>query len=123
MSVRALLVLVLVLAACTDSAQPSGPGTLTATLRGPNGDEGAAVLALIGEGVLGVVAVGDTEAYATRSGETTRIVLINQSGGTLGFDVAVADVSRSVVALVGEVAGPDDELRSDLSEYRVEFSR
>ena len=68
-------------------------------------------------------AVGDTEAYAVTSGQTTRIVLINQSGGALTFGVNVEDVSRPLVALVREVAGPDDMLRSDLAGYRVEVVR
>jgi hypothetical protein len=122
-SVRNLLIgAVLVLAACTDIGQPRGPGSFTGTLYSPSGDEGAAVLLLVGEGVLAVTAVGDTEAHASTVGETTRIVLISQSGGTLGFDVLMANLSQPLVALVREVAGPDDELRADLSEYRVEFS-
>jgi hypothetical protein len=117
-----LFVAPLLLAACTDLGQPQGPGTFTATLRSPNGLEGAAVVLLVGEGVLGVDPGGDTEAYTVTSGGTTRIVLINKSGGTLAFDVAMADLSRPPLALVREVAGPDDELRTDLAQYRVEFS-
>lgn len=120
---RAVLIGALALAACTDLGPMRGAGTLTATLRSPNGSEGAAVLLLEGGGVLGVTAVGDTEAFALTSGEKTRVVLINQAGGLLAFSVAVSEVSQPLVAFVGEVAGPDDRLRSDLSEYRVEFRR
>lgn len=124
MSVRGVVLLAaLALSGCTDIGPTRGPGKLAATLRSPSGDEGAAVLSLLGEGVLEVTKVGETEVYAVASGLTTRVVLINQSGGTLAFEVAVADVGRPVLALVREVAGPDDELRSDLSEYRVEFER
>ena len=124
MSVRRVILLAaLAVAACSDFGPSLGPGILTATLRSPNGNEGAAVLILLGDGVIDVNAVGSTEAYATTSGETTRVVLINQSGGTLTVDVELSDRRRRPVALVQEVAGPDDELRSDLSGYRVELSR
>jgi len=119
----AILFATLAMAACTDVGPFQGPGTLQATLSSPNGEEGAAVLLFIGEGVLDVNAVGDTEAYAIASSATTRVVLINHAGGTLSVEVRVADRSRPLVALVQEVAGPDDELRSDLSAYRVELSR
>jgi hypothetical protein len=109
-------------AACVDAAPPLGPGTVTATLHSPNGAEGAAVLQLVGEGVVSVEAVGDTEVYAVTSAYETRVVLVNQVGGTLAFQVALADLGRPPVSLVREVAGPDDELRGDLSDYRVELS-
>jgi len=117
---RAVLLTITVLAGCSDVGPSSGPGTLTATLRSPNGDEGAAVIFLLGEGVIEVNAVGETEAYADTSGETTRIVLINREGGTMSVAVDVEDLGRPLVALVREVAGPDDLLRADLAGYRVE---
>lgn len=120
---RAMLVVVLVLTACTDGSLRLGPGTLTATVRSPNGEEGAAVLLLVGEGVTGVEQVGDTEIYATTSGDETRVVLINQTGGTLAFNVDVADRLRPLVAVVLQVAGPDDALRTDLASYVVELER
>jgi hypothetical protein len=124
MSLRgAVLVVGLVLAACTDGALRPGPGRLTATLRSPSGDEGAAVLLLVGEGVTGVDQLGDTEVYAVTSGDETRVVLVNQAGGTLAFAVDVADVGRPLVAVVTEVAGPDDVLRTDLGSYTVEVER
>lgn len=120
---RAMLVAGLVLAACSDGGPGPGPGTLTATLRSPNGDEGAAVILLVGEGVTGVGAVGDTEVHATTSGDETHVVLINQRGGRLAFTLDVEDLRRPPLALVTEVAGPDDALRSDLERYSVEVER
>jgi streptogramin lyase len=82
------------------------------------------VLLLVGEGVGEVrPAAGDTEVYAVVSGEQTRVVLIDQSGGTLAFDVAMTDMTRPLTAIVQEVAGPDDRLRGDLSDYRVLLAR
>jgi len=113
----------LALAACTDHTRPSGPGSLTATLTSPNGAEGAAVVLLVGEGVSGIRAIGDTEVHATSSGDETRIVLINQAGGTLAFEIDVADQRRPLVGVVTEVAGPDDALRSSLGGYSLDIER
>lgn len=120
---RTALIAALALTACTDAGPRPGPGTITATLRSPNGDEGAAVLLLAGEGVTRVEPVGDTEVHASTSGDETRVVLINQLGGTLAFEVSVANLRGSLVADLIQVAGPDDALRTDLSGYRVELAR
>lgn len=117
-----LLAAALVLAACSEIGPP-GPGTLTVTLDSPNGSEGAAVLMVLGEGIGEVSSVGETEAHAVVSGGVTRVVLINQTGGTLAFQVAVNEVRSRPTVILGEVAGPDDELRADLSGYRVELTR
>lgn len=119
---RSLFGVALVLAACTDAAPLLGPGTLTATLRSPNGPEGAAVLLLVGEGVAAVSSAGGAEAHSFSTGQATRVVLIHPDGGSLSFDVEMADRSRPPVAVIREVAGPDDRLRSDLTGYRLEFS-
>jgi len=119
---RFLVVAVLaVLAACTDAGPRRGPGTVTGTVQSPNGDEGAAVVLLVGEGVVEVRSVGGTDAYATTDGDMTRVVLVNLEGGTLAFELDLADASRPPVTSLGQVAGPDDQLRPDLSAYRVEW--
>ncbi len=111
------------LAACADEGPVSGPGTLTATLRSPNGAEGAALVSLLGDGVGPITAVGETEAYAHTGDGSTRVVLVNQAGGTLAFAVAVADTTQPPAFVVLEVAAPDDELRSSVAGYGLEFSR
>ena len=113
----------LLLAACSDEGPVSGPGTLTATLTGPNGAEGAAVLSLLGDGLGAVSAVGATEVYVRSGDSNLRIVLINQEGGALSFQVAVADTTQPPSAVIHEVAGPDDELRPTVSGYALEFAR
>ena len=80
------------------------------------------MLLLAGEGVLDVGPVGETEVYAERAGSETRVVLIHPSGGTLAFELLMADLSRAPVPVIVEVAGPDDELRA-LDGYRVVLSR
>ncbi len=114
----------LLASACGDDPVP-GPGTLTASLVSPAGDEGAAVLLLLGDGVESVSAFGDTEVHARISAaeSQTRVVLINELGGTLTFELEVANVLEPPTWVVEEVAGPDDELRPDVGGYRVEFTR
>ena len=119
---RAALAAGLVLVACTDHTRPSGPGSLTATLLSPNGAEGAAVVLLVGEGVSEIRPVGDTEVHAVTSGDETRIVLINQVGGALAFEIGVADRREPLVGVVTEVAGPDDALRPSLAGYALEIA-
>lgn len=107
------------LGACSDD----GPGTVTATILGPNGDEGAAVVLLRGDGIATVRGSSGTEVFLGPGGVETRVVLIHPTGGTLQFDIDVADVGASLSAEVIEVAGPDDALRGDVSAYSVEFVR
>ncbi len=111
------------LAACTDVGPVSGPGTMTATLISPNGAEGAALIILIGDDVGDVTPLGETELHRNDRESTTRLVLINQAGGLLSFQVAVADTTQPPGVFVQEVAGPDDQLRADPSAYRLEFVR
>ena len=113
----------LAIAACSDEAPVAGPGTFTGEIVGPNATEGAAVIVLIGDGIESVGSVGDSEAHASIGTEATRVVLINQIGGPLSFTVAVADTTQPLTALVEQVAGPDDELRADVTAYAVEFAR
>ncbi|MDH3270580.1 MAG: hypothetical protein OEN56_04565 [Gemmatimonadota bacterium] len=117
-----LLALSGLLSACSDEGPVSGPGTLTATLTGPNGAEGAAVIALLGDGIGQITAVGGTEVFSRIGNGAAQVVLINEPGGELSFRVAVADTTQPPAVVVEQVAGPDDALRA-LGAYSVEFSR
>jgi hypothetical protein len=108
--------------ACSDAGPVSGPGSLTATLVGPEGADGAAILVLVGEGIGEVVAAGATEVQARRDGNATRVVLVNEDAGALAFRVAVADTTQPPQVVIEQVAGGDDELRS-VDGYVVEFTR
>ena len=124
MSRRAIVLLALLsVAACSDVAPESGPGTVTATIVSPNGSEGAAAVTLVGRGIGDVEAVGDTEVHQYRDANGTRLVLVNQAGGTLSFQVALSDTTHLPVVVVQEVAAPDDELRASLQGYDVRFDR
>lgn len=119
----ALAAVALLLAACSDEGPVSGPGTMTATLVGPNGPEGAAIVSLLGDGIGAVSGVGNTAVHARAGDSSLRLILIDQAGGTLAFTVAVADTTQPPAVVVHEVAGPDDELRGSVDGYSVEFAR
>ena len=113
-----LLVAMSALTACSDEAPVSGPGTLTAVVVSPNGAEGAAQIVLAGSDIGPVTAIGDTEAYSESHLNSTSVVLINQVGGELSFQVAVPDTTRPPRSLVLQVAGPEDQLRTGDFELR-----
>ena len=110
-------------AACSDEGPVSGPGTMTATLVGPNGPEGAAVVSLLGDGIGSVTGVGNTSVHARAGDSSLRLILIDQDGGTLAFQVAVPDTTQLPAVVVHEVADPDDALRPTVDGYTLEFSR
>ena len=110
------------LVACADQSPP-GPGILTAPLKSPNGAEGAALVVLMGPGIGEVTPVGSNQLYSNSSLDEVRIVLINQNDGTLAFRVEVADTTIKPAAIVEEVANPDNQIRSTLDGYQLEFRR
>ena len=114
---------VAVLTACTDAGPVSGPGTVDAVLISPNGAEGAALVVLSGDGLGAVVGLGGTEVYRSDEVGATRVVLVNRVGGDLAFQLEVADTTRLPSTFIEQVAGPDDELRVDLTTYRLELLR
>lgn len=119
----ALVGVVAALMACADQAPVSGPGTLTASLRSPNGAEGAAVISLTGEGIGSMTGIGDVTLFRADDVDRTTLVLVSPGGGELSFSVALADTTRLPGAAVEQVAAPDDELRPSLAGYRLDWSR
>jgi len=118
-----LLLVVVAFVACADESPVSGPGTMTATLMSPNGPEGAALVILFGDGIGDITPIGATEVFTRVGTSSTQVVLVNQAGGALRFQVMVADTTQPPQVVVEEVAGPDDELRSGIADYAVEFRR
>ena len=106
---------------CSDGGPLAGPGTLTVTLLSPHGNEGAAVVSLVGAGVGAIDALGDTEVHRADAGDTTRLVLIDLDGGQLAFRMALGDTTELPAVVIEEVAGPDDELRTGLGLYRLDI--
>ena len=80
-------------------------------------------MVLMGSGIGEATPLGNTELYTNSNLDELRIVLINQTGGELEFRVEVADTTIKPTAAVEEVAGPDNELRSTIGGYQVEFRR
>jgi hypothetical protein len=117
------VVAALTLMACADEGPVSGPGTLTATLISPNGNEGAAVVVLLGDSVGAITPAGATEVFSQEGDSQTRIVLIDQAGGALTFRVAVPDTTVHPAWVIDQVAGPDDKLRTLVDGYALEFRR
>jgi hypothetical protein len=114
--------ILLTVVACGDAGPVSGPGTLTAVLVSPNGAEGAAVISFPSAGVAAVGPVGG-EIFSRVDGGTMTVVIINEPGGELSFSVSLADTLQQPVGSIEQVAGPDDELRTTLSGYSLEFRR
>jgi hypothetical protein len=116
---RTALAMVALLAACTDQGPVSAPGSFTATLVSPYGAEGAAVVTLHGEGIGEATALGDVELFRTDGSGGTSFVLVSPGGGTLAFELQLADTTRLPETAVAQVAGPDDELRMGVAGYRL----
>ncbi|HVF40184.1 MAG TPA: hypothetical protein VM939_09810 [Gemmatimonadaceae bacterium] len=111
---------VLLISGCDSSTRPGGPGTLTATVTSPNGDEGAAVLDVVGT-VEAFTGSGDVSVYTTPLTVGTRVVLVRMSPGPLSMKLTVPDVSQPPTVSIVEVAAGDDRLRSSVSGYAVTF--
>ncbi len=118
----AALAVLLPLAACGGEGSVPGPGTLTATLVSPNGAEGAALVEFFGDGI-GAVSAVDGPLWQRSRGDTIRVFIVSETGGTLRFAVEVADTTRKPKGVVLEVSDPADEVRTSLSGYALEFRR
>lgn len=87
------------LAAC-DSG-PSGPGTLSATVSGPQA-LGAVLLEVTGLSVGGFVGQGDTRVYGAELSavDGKHRVLVVGAGGTLRFGIKVDDLGAAAPVIV-----------------------
>lgn len=88
---------------------PSGPGTLSATVSGPQ-PLGAALVEVVGPAVTGFSAAGDAQAYGASVDAATgthRVLVVSPSGGELHFGIEVEDLALDPpVATVLRVANP-----------------
>ena len=107
-------------AGCDRSTDPSGPGTLTASVVSPNGAEGAAILDVTGA-VDTVTASADIRAFSSATATGRRVIVVRSNPGELSVRLRVPDVSRPPQVTLVEVAGGDDRLRPSLDGYQVDI--
>ncbi|MFC1639609.1 hypothetical protein ACFL3B_02460 [Gemmatimonadota bacterium] len=100
---------------------PSGPGELHANVVSPNALDGAAVLEITGGLGLGSIASDDGEVFYQHDGGTTRLVVVLDNPGLITFRVRVDDVAELPSATVTQVSDGNNELRSSLSGYEIEW--
>jgi len=103
----AVAVLLAGLVAACDSG-PSGPGTLSATVSGPQA-LGAVLLEVTGLGVQGFVGQGDTRVYGAELSalDGKHRVLVVGTGGALRFGIKVDDLGAvPPVIVVMKTASP-----------------
>lgn len=116
---RACLTLLLgFLAGCGDQGPESGPGTITATLTGPEATQGAAEFRLVGPGIQAVRGI-DGQLFSQKRGDTVNVVIVRETPGPLSFSIQLQDTTAAPIATVVEVAGPDNALRSSPTSYSV----
>jgi hypothetical protein len=101
---------------------PSGPGELHANVVASGvANDGAAVLELTGVTGLGSINSDDGDVFYERDGNTTRVVVVLREPGLITFFMRVEDVSEIPSLTVVQVADGNNELRSSISDYDVEW--
>lgn len=109
-----------------DQSMPAQESTIertvvTVRLESPNEREGAALITF--DQILGdITETGTTQTFRSDIDGTTRLVLMNTSGGQLSFVTILSDISQPPSVTLLQVAGPDDLLREDLGPYSVTFN-
>jgi hypothetical protein len=91
----------------------------------PNGAEGSAVFELQTESTLGAVtsSVGDVYFEHNQGLEASRVIVIMDVPGQVGFRVSAADVRHLPSVTLLQVADGNDELRGSLSGYDLRVTR
>ena len=105
---------------CADgSTEPPPPGTLGVVLQSPNGPEGALLVEI--DGPVQTVETDAGHLFRNDAEGRTQILIVLESAGEIGFRIGVANRNAPPEYRIIEVAGPDDQLRGDLSGYRLSF--
>ena len=99
---------------------PSGPGTLRIDLVSPNGAEGSAVFEVRGATGIGSVSASNALVFYHHGAEATRVVVVNDEPGEIGFRLQVEEVRDVPSVTLTQVADALDRLRSSLAGYEVE---
>ena len=116
--------LVLLAAGSCDDLGPSGPrgpGTIHVDLVSPNGAEGSAVFEVVGGRGLGIVTTTGGDVYYEHGTDLTRVVVILDVPGSIGFRIQSENVRHLPQVTVTQVADGNDQLRASLSGYEVEL--
>ena len=121
-SVASALVLSISFAACDflGLSGPSGPGEIHANLVSFT-PEGAAVFELTGSTGVDSIRSDYGDVYYQRDGGITRVVVIMNEPGLISFHMRVEDVGDLPDVTVLQVADGENELRTSLSDYEVEW--
>jgi hypothetical protein len=91
-----------------------------ATLVSPNGPEGAAVFELAGE-YHNVQLTGSGQVFAHADRGVTRVVIVLDTPGEIGFTVQLDVAGELPQTQVVEVADGSNQIRASVSEYRLEL--
>ena len=115
---------ILLATGCEDSpAGPTGPGVLHITLESPNSDDAAVVLELSGGSTYREYRMDLGDIFAEQDGDLTRIVAIKDDPGTIVFRMRAHDLSTLPTATVIQVADGNNDVRTSLSGYSVNFQQ
>lgn len=102
-------------------AAPTGPGTVFATLAGPNLIEGAVRVRFTGQGTE-TIRVPSGDLFIRRAGSTVDAILVGSGVDPLRFEFDVPDVGDPPAWTILQVAGSDDALRDVDSRYRFVYT-
>jgi len=129
-SLSAAILFIFAIAGCDASrsseAAPPEPGHLSIRFETAHAAEGAVRLRLEGPGIGTVTAAQqDALVFSRADGSSAEIVVLGtlKSGALLRFEVSDVDRFDEYSASVVEVAGPDNALRTDLTEYALQILR
>ena len=116
------LVLLGLLGGCEDlgPSGPKGPGLVRVGLSSPNGAEGSAVFEVTGNPGMGSITSPGADVYYSHGLEGTRVVVILDTPGQIGFQIQVQEIRDLPSVVVTQVADGSDQLRSSLGGYDVE---
>ncbi len=114
------LCLALAVSGCADAIP--GPGTMTVTLEGPYVTEGAALISLFGDGIMGVTEING-RVFGEHDADSFIVVIVAEPSAKLTFGLQVIDTLAAFEAHLLQVAAPHDALRTILADYEVDIRR
>ena len=105
-------------AACADgSTEPTPPGMIDVVLTSPNGPEGGLLVEI--DGPVRTVETDTGHLFRNDAEGRTQVLIVLDSPGDITFSIGVPNGTALPEYRIIEVSGPDDQLRTDLSAYRL----